>query len=284
MNKASLLIVLFLMGFSNMFGQGASEDNLEEETRQETFHYPGFKAMKIGNLQSTKVASRKNFYMYVTHRFGTLNDGLKTFFGFDNANTKLQLVYGVFDGVQIGMGRESIRQTYSGHTKVRILGQTDDFPVNIVAYSAMNIRTDLRKEQYPRLKFADRISYASQLLVSRKLNRSLSLEIAPTYIRQNLVLEPFQDHNQLALGVGGRYKVGEHFSITADYVYNFSRHENSVFKDPLTFGLDIETGGHVFQLLFSNAQSTNEPGFVSNAEGNWSKGDVFFGFNIVRVF
>ena len=72
-------------------------------------------------------------------------------------------------------------------------------------------------------------------------------------------------------------------SFNADYVYNFSRHENSIYNNPLTFGLDIETGGHVFQLLFSNAQSTNEPGFISNAEGKWFE-DVFFGFNIVRVF
>ena len=92
-----------------------------------------------------------------------------------------------------------------------------------------------------------------------------------------MVLEPIQDHNQWALGIGGRLKLSKRMSINMDYVYNMSRTENSIYKDPLTIGLDIETGGHIFQLLFSNAQSTNEVGFISNAEGDWSDGDVFFG-------
>ncbi|MDX1774157.1 DUF5777 family beta-barrel protein [Oceanihabitans sediminis] len=258
-------------------------DELEEETKPEIFEQPAFKAMKIGNLQSTKVAGKKDLYLYVSHRFGTLKDGLTTFFGFDNANTKIQLVYGVIDGIQLGISRESIRKTYATHAKVSFLKQSEKFPLNIVGYATANIRTDLRKEQYPLLEFGDRMSYATQLLISRRFNNNLSLEIAPTFVRQNLVLEPFQDHNQYALGFGGRIKLSKRMSLNADYVYNFSRHENSIYNDPLTIGLDIETGGHVFQLLFSNAQSTNEPGFISNAEGKWFE-DVFFGFNIVRVF
>ncbi|MDX8553536.1 DUF5777 family beta-barrel protein [Tenacibaculum sp. 1B UA] len=252
-------------------------DELEEETKSQIFEQPAFKAMKIGNLQSTKVAGKKDLYLYVSHRFGTLKDGLITFFGFDKANTKIQLFYGVMDGIQFGISRESIRKTYATHAKVSILKQSEKFPLNIVAYTAVNIRTDLRKEQYPLLEFGDRMSYATQLLISRRFSNSLSLEVAPTFVRQNLVLEPFQDHNQYALGFGGRMKISKRMSINADYVYNFSRHEDSIYHNPITIGLDIETGGHVFQLLFSNAQSTNEPGFISNAEGKYGLKMYFFG-------
>lgn len=276
-------ISITFLSLNTVFAQDDLLNELEQSTTEEVYEQPAFKAMKIGNLQSTKVASKGDLYMYVSHRFGTLKDGLTTFFGFDNANTKIQLVYGIYEGIQIGIARESIRKTYSSHIKAKLMGQSTNFPFNVAAYATANIRTDLREEQYPLLEFGDRMSYATQLLISRKFTNRLSFEIAPTYVRQNLVLESFQNHNQLALGAGGRIKVSKRMSINVDYVYNFSRHKNSIYNDPLTLGLDIETGGHVFQLLFSNAQSTNEPGFISNAEGKWLE-DVFFGFNIVRVF
>lgn len=283
MKNYILAIAIILLGCNSVIAQDDLLNELEEEAKEETFEQPAFKAMKIGNLQSTKVAGKKDLYLYVSHRFGSLKDGLTTFFGFDNANTKIQLVYGIYDGVQIGLSRESIRKTYATHVKVKLKGQSSDFPVNIVGYATANIRTDLRKNQYPFLKFGDRMSYATQLLISRRFSNKFSFELAPTFVRQNLVLEPSQKHNQIALGAGTRMKLSKRMSINLDYVYNFSRYEKSIYSNPLTIGLDIETGGHVFQLLFSNAQSTNEPGFISNAEGKWFE-DVFFGFNIVRVF
>jgi hypothetical protein len=282
--KSYITIVVLLFASVIASAQDDLLNELEQDSKEQKFEQPAFKAMKIGNLQSTKIAAKGDLYLYVSHRFGSLEDGLSTFFGFDNANTKIQLVYGLFDGVQVGVSRESVRKTYAMSAKAKIKSQSDDFPVNLVVYGTANINSELRKDRYPFLKFGDRLSYASQLLISRRITNSLSLELAPTFVRQNLVLEPFQDHNQIALGAGGRLKLSKRMSLNLDYVYNFNRHEDSIYKNPLTVGVDIETGGHIFQLLFSNAQSTNEPGFISNAEGDWTKGDVFFGFNIVRVF
>ncbi len=265
-----------------------SQDDLLSEAEallaEEDSHYPAFKAMKIGNLQSTKVAAKGDWYMYVSHRFGTVKDGLSTFFGLDNANTKIQLVYGLWEGFQIGLSRESLRRTFAGSAKWSLALQQGTFPVNITLYETVNLNTQLSKQQYPNMKYPDRLSYASQLLISRRFSSKLSLEVAPTFVRQNLVLEHFQQHNQVAMGVGGRLMLNKHISLNMDYILHLNRAEQSAFVDPFTIGVDIETGGHVFQLLFSNAQSTNEPGFISNAEGNWWEGDIFFGFNLVRVF
>lgn len=289
MNKTffSFFTILFFF-VSSLNAQDDLLDELDKETQPGTkFELPAFKAMKIGNLQSTKVADKGDFYLYVSHRFGTLQDGLTTFFGFDNANTKIQLVYGFWEGVQLGIARESLRQTYSSSIKIRLARQSDQMPFNLVAYGTANVDTQLSKTQFPALKFGDRMSYATQLLVSRRVSDKFSFLLAPSYVRQNLQnlnLTGANNHNQFAMGVGGRLKVSKRMSINMDYAYNFNRDSNSLFNDPLTIGVDIETGGHVFQLLFSNAQSTNEPGFLSNAEGNWGDGHIFFGFNIVRVF
>ncbi|MBC8756582.1 hypothetical protein H2O64_18060 [Kordia sp. YSTF-M3] len=279
-----ILVLFSIFSVGLLHAQDDLLDELEDEAVPQTFESPAFKAMKIGNLQSTKVAAKGDFYLYVSHRFGTLDDGLSTFFGFDNANTKIQLVYGLLDGWQFGISRESLRQTYALSTKMKLKNQSDSFPVNLVGYATVNINTQVRKDRFPFLTFDDRLSYTTQLLVSRRFSNSFSLELAPSYVRQNLTLEAAQKHDQFAMGAGGRLKVSKRMSINMDYVYNFSRADNSQFKNPLTIGVDIETGGHVFQLLFSNAQSTNEPGFISNAEGDWGDGDIFFGFNIVRVF
>jgi hypothetical protein len=284
----SKYILLFLTFFTCSFAMAQDDEDLlgelEEDETEVVYDYPAFKAMKIGNLQSTKIADKGDWYMYVSHRFGTVKDGISTFFGLDAANTKIQMVYGLYDDLQVGLSRESLRKTYAGHIKLGLYKQSDKFPVNMVLYSTINLNSELSKERYPNMVFYDRLSYATQLLISRRFSEKLSLELAPTFVRQNLVWEAAQDHNQYIAGIGGRYKLNQRVSLNVDYALNLSRFWQSEFNDPLTIGIDIETGGHVFQLLFSNAQSTNEPGFLSNAEGNWLEGDIFFGFNIVRVF
>ena len=283
--------LVYVFAFSAMFSIQAQDDLLDElndETKNETqFELPAFKAMKIGNLQSTKIADKGDLYMIVSHRFGTLKDGFDTFFGFDNANTKIQLLYSFWDGVQMSLSRESLHKTYAGALKVRLAKQSTKFPINLVAYATANRDTELDKNVYPFLRSGDRMSYALQILASKRFSDKFSFELAPSYVRQNLQNLNFtgaHNHNQFVMGLGGRYKVSKRMSINMDYAYNFNRDSKSVYNNPLTIGVDIETGGHVFQLLFSNAQSTNEPGFLSNAEGDWTNGNVFFGFNIVRVF
>lgn len=284
MKRKIQLILLILSITSIGFAQEDLLNELVSESKPNSFESPAFKAFKIGNLQSTKVAAKGDLYMYVSHRFGSLKKGVNTFYGLDEANTKIQMIYGVAKGFQLGLSRESLRKTYAGSSKLRLIGQSQKSPINLVAYGTVNINTQLSTSQYPLLRYRDRFSYATQLLISRRFSKSVSLEIAPSFVRQNLVLEPFQKHEQFILAAGGRFKISKRSSVNIDYAYNFSRHSSSIYKDPLTVGLDIETGGHIFQLLFSNAQSTNEPGFLSNAEGDWTKRDIFFGFNIVRVF
>ena len=286
--KKYLFLILTLLFISNLRAQNNILDELNEVSKDEKiFEYPAFKAMKIGNLQSTKVAGKGELYLYVSHRFSSVKDGFETFFGLDNASTKIQLLYSLWDGVQLSASRESLKQTYASSVKLRLVKQSNAIPINLVLYGTANINAELDKDRVPGLQFSDRMSYALQLLTSRRFSDKFSFLVAPSYVRQNLqdlnnVISP--RYNQFVLGLGGRMKVSKRVSINIDYAYNFNRVANSVYQNPLTIGMNLETGGHVFQLLFSNAQSSNEPGFLSNAEGNWTNGNVFFGFNIVRVF
>ena len=283
----TFLFLFFISCNLTCWAQDDLLDDLEAEAEDTSYELPAFKAMRIVNLQSTKIAEKGDFYLYVSHRFSSVKDGFETFFGLDNANTRIQFVYSFLEGTQLSISRESYRQTYASSIKYRIVNQSDDFGFNLVGYHIANINAEIDKDLFPDLEPSDRWSFAHQLLISRRFSEKFSFQLAPTYVRENL-----QDlravgganHNQFALGGGGRFKLSKRISLNADYVYNFSRDSDSIYNDPITIGIDIETGGHVFQILFSNAQSTNEPGFISNASGDWSDGDIFFGFNIVRVF
>jgi hypothetical protein len=231
--------------------------------------------------------SKGDLYLVVAHRFGYLKNGITDFFGLDQANTKIQLLYGIKKNLQLGVSRDSYQKTYSGTAKYRLLKQSNKLPLNVSLYGSIDVNSQLKKSVYPGLKQLDRFSYTAQILAARRFSEKLSLQIAPIFVRHNLQDLNYtkeQTHNQVLLGTGGRYKLSNRFSVNFDYVYNFTRNKNSLYLNPLTIGVDIETGGHVFQLLFTNSRASNDSSFLTETLGDWSKGQISFGFNIVRVF
>lgn len=280
MTKALLFLSVFLSGFAF-----AQEDLLKDidtiKTNTDTSQ-PAFKALQIVTGQSTKLAAKKEWYIVVAHRFGDVSAGFKDFFGLDNASTKLGVIYGITDAVSVSLSRETNMKTFEGGVKYRLLKQNDDFPVDIVGYNVMGVNTDLSKDNYPHLKFNDRLSYLTQALISRRFSDKLSLQLTPSYVHKNLYEPTAEDKNQFLAGLGGRYKISKRLSVNAEYFVNFDNH--SFYKNPLSLGVDIETGGHVFQLLFTNSQINSDIGYLTNASGNWGKGHIFFGFNLYRVF
>lgn len=243
---------------------------------------PAFKALQIVTGQSTKLTAKNEWYVVIAHRFGDVSEGFKNFFGLDDASTKLGVIYGVTDGISLSLSRETNMKTFELGAKYRLLKQNDDVPVDLVGYNVMALNTDLDTEAYPHLKFGDRLSYLTQALISRRFNENFSLQLTPSYVHKNLYEPIIENNNQFLTGLGGRYKISKRISINAEYFVNFDSH--SFYKNPLSLGMDIETGGHVFQLLFSNSQLNSDIGYLTNATGKWDKGQIFFGFNLYRVF
>jgi len=241
-----------------------------------------FKGLQIITLQSTKLPAKREFYMVVSHRFGSVKGGISEFFGFDSATTKIGGVYGVTDWFSASISRHTLLKIYEMSAKYRLANQDDKFPVEIVGYNTIDINTGLEKEDYPKIEFADRLTFIHQLLISRKFSEKLSLELAPTFIHKNLYNPTIENDNQFVLGAGGRMKLTKRLSLNMEYGQNFNK--PSFYKNPLSVGLDIETGGHIFQLIFTNSQSMTESGYLATASGDWGKGDFFFGFNLYRVF
>lgn len=244
-----------------------------------------FKGLKIVNFESTKLMYKKQFVFMVAHRFGSIENGFDSFFGLDDAVTRLNFIYGISDGFNISASRSSFQKIYETAIKYRLVKQKENgFPFTIVGYNSLLINTALEKDNLPKLEFKHRLGYTAQILVSRKVNTNLSLELAPTFFHDNYVAINDQDNSQFALGLGGRYKLGKRWSLNMDYGWHLNRSNDSPFKNPFSIGVDLETGGHVFQMHFTNAQAMNTNGFLGQATGDWGDGDVYFGFNLTRVF
>jgi opacity protein-like surface antigen len=242
-----------------------------------------FKGLKIVNLESTKLAAKGDLYFIVAHRFASVKTGFEGFYGLDNAVTQLKFVYGLTDWLTVAGARSELAYDFS--VKYTIQPQVKDgFPLAIAGFNSLGFNNTLKESAYPNMGFSDRMIYVTQLLISHKFNDKLSLELAPSYFHENFVMVDDQENSQFALGAGGRYKFAKRWSVNVDYAAHLNRAGNSPFRDPLSIGVDLETGGHVFQMHFTNSQGMHEAGFLGNTTGDWSKGDIFFGFNLLRVF
>lgn len=219
LRKYLFIFCLSLFVLPNANAQDDLLDELDGDATDSSYELPAFKAMKIGNLQSTKMADKGDFYFIVSHRFGALKEGFDTFLGLDEASTKIQLLYSFWDGVQLSISRESYNRTLAASAKIRLARQSSSMPFNIVTYATINRNTLIDETVFPGLKSSDRYSYATQLLISRRFSDKFSFEIAPTYVRenlQNLNVVPEANHNQYALGFGGRYKLSKQMSFNAE--------------------------------------------------------------------
>ena len=275
--------MLLLLSSSALFAQ---EDDLLKQIDTLSTDYdfvpPAFKGLQIVTAQSTKLAAKGDLYFVVAHRFGDVSEGFDNFFGLDDAATKIGFIYGLSDNLSLSLSRETFMKTYEGAIKYRIIKQSEKFPVEVVGYHTVALNSELDKDDFPKLEFSNRISYLSQLLISRRFSESFSLQLSPSYVHKNLYMPNTDEKDQMLAGFGGRYKISKRVSINAEYFVNFS--ESDVYKNPASLGVDIETGGHVFQLLFSNSQVNSDIGYLTNATGDWGKGNIYFGFNLYRVF
>jgi hypothetical protein len=284
MKRIGTLLLVLLISLS-MTAQNNLLDELEEDVAVDATISSVFKGLKIINMESTKLAKKGDFYFVISHRFGSVKSGIKDLFGLDDSNIRFSFVYGFNDWFNAGISRSSYNKTYDAHVKYRLVKQEEGgFPVSIVGFNSVEINTSLDKVNYPNLEAKHRYTYAYEFLISRKFNEQLSLELSPIYLHQNFVRNDAQNNSQFLVGLGGRYKISKRVTINMEYHAHMNRIAKSGFNNPLSLGVDIQTGGHVFQLHLSNARLMNESGYLTRAAGNWGTGDVYFGFNIWRVF
>ena len=240
-----------------------------------------FKATRIVNSQSIELTRPKILEFMILHRFGSMTNGFYDLFGMDEAAIRFDLKYGINDRISLGVGRSSLNKTYDIFTKLKLLKQTSggsSFPFSLALFSKIEIATIDQD-----LPMNDQLTFDIQVLAARKFSPSISGQVMPTFIHRNLVQTSEESHDLLSCGVGGRVKATRRVSINADTFFPLGE-RNESFKQSWGLGCDIETGGHVFQLMITNVQGSFESEYIENASGTFDELNLFLGFNITRVF
>lgn len=284
----NIIKLLFFLIFCEQVCAQELMDILNKETPQtKEFVSATFKGTRIINGQSIENRKKGVLEFLISHRFGRINEGIDNFFGLDDSNIRFGLEYAFTDNLTLGLGRSSYEKTYDGFVKYKFLKQSigvQKFPFSMSLFGSIAKKTIKNYEPENEPDFNDRLFYTTQVLIARKFNKEFSLQLSPTYIHRNTVAINSDPHDIFVIGAGGRYKVSKRVSINAEYFHTINPLKSIDTHNSLAFSVDIETGGHVFQLILSNAITMIENSFITETTGNFFKGDIHFGFNISRDF
>jgi hypothetical protein len=286
------VIILFLNFFSkNVAAQSDSSmiDLIKEDLPAKDYITGAFKSSRVINNHSIEFIGKGVLDLRILHRFGFINSGADNLFGLDQARMRLGFDYGISKNLTIGVGRSTYQKEVDGMIKYRIIQQqtgAKHILVSVVWVSGIIINTTKAGVGEKAKTFTDKTGYYHELIIGRKFNDKFSLQITPAWVHRNAIASASADDKNevLAIGTGVRYKVSKRIALVADYNYVVTGLDKNTFVNPLAIGVDIETGGHVFQLHFSNTVGMNEKAFLTQTTNKWSDGDINFGFNISRVF
>jgi hypothetical protein len=285
--KNTLIIALILICVTNLYAQDDLLDLLDEEAQDVSYVVEAtFKGTRLINGHSIETRKKKNLDFIISHRFGKISDGAYEFYGLDQSNIRLGFDYGLTDRFNIGIGRNSYEKTYDGYLKYRLLQQTSGsggMPLSVTLLSAMSVKT-LKDPVYDDvITFSDKLAYSTNILIARKFNSGLSLQLMPSYVHFNAVKPEIERNSIVALGAGGRIKLSKRISLNAEYHYQFQKLSDTYYNS-VAIGFDIETGGHVFQLHVTNSQAMIDKGFIAETRDDFFAGEIHLGFNISRTF
>jgi len=282
-------VFILLLSFIFLHATQAQDDimkSLQDSSARKEYVSGAFKSSRVINGHSVEMIGPGVLDFRILHRFGPVNQGVSQFFGLDQASMRLGFDYGISKNFTIGIGRTTTQKELDGFLKYRILQQATGpggSPVSIVLVAGMSVQTYKNLDPSKEVSFNLRSGYYYQAIFGRKISQRFSLQLSPTLVHRNEVA--MADVNDIfAAGIGARYKFSKRMAFVVDYFYVTNGLPHSDGSNPLSVGVDIETGGHVFQLHFSNTSGMNERAFITQTTNKWGKGDIQFGFNLSRVF
>jgi len=243
-----------------------------------------FKSSRVINGHSMELIGKGVLDVRILHRFGRISEGASEWFGLDQASMRMGFDYGLGKNLTVGIGRTTFKKEFDGFVKWRMIRQAKGgSPFSLVVVGGVSAYTFKNTDPQKDITLSSRVGYYYQSIVGRKFSERFSLQLSPTLVHRNEV-EAGDVNDVYALGIGTRFKLSRRTAFVIDYFPVLNRPANSTTTNSLSVGFDIETGGHVFQLHFSNSTGMNERAFITDTHDSWGKGEIRFGFNLSRVF
>lgn len=277
----SFIVISFIFAFFN------KAECQESENSGSLFkggsYEKSFSAARVGLAQSVMTVPKEEFHFVVQHRFYEISGDVNEFFGLDYASTRLGFEYGILGWLSAAIGRSMSVQTYDFALKAAMLKQNEsNIPLSLTWYSSFLENTSQSSEWDGHDSFSSRLSFVNQIIIARNQG-ILSFQLSPIWLHSNYDIRTTGPIDVFAIDMDSRIALNETFGIIAEYIPVLSN-ESFTETNPFTIGLDIDTGGHQFQLILGNSQGTNEKTILTNTEGSWKNGKIYLGFNLTRVF
>lgn len=258
----------------------------EAEKNKTDYATATFKTTRIVDGQSAENLPRYVLDVRISHRFGPVSSGAYNLFGLDNATMRLSFDYGITNNLMVGAGHSTYQKTYDAFLKIKLLRQSAravNMPVTVSFVGVIAVNT-LKQFDSGKTSFSDRVSLVYELLIARKFSEKFALQIIPVFVQEDKISFEHVQQNVFAIGIGARQKISKRVNINAEYYYQLPDTQSPASHNVFSFGVDIGTGGHVFQLHFTNSAGLTEKSFITETTGRWDKSNIMFGFNISRVF
>ena len=285
----SSLMFLLILFSGHLKGQDLLSllDSIDTNKKENIYAEGTFKAVRLINGYTCEIPGNRELVFSISHRFDRFNTGFHNFYGLDYSFIRFGFEYGLFNKLSLGIGRSNYEDIYDGFIKYKLARQCSgdkNFPFTITLLEGIAVVStswDNPDINYP---WTARFNYVHELFIARKMNEKLSLQLVPVIVHRNIVKSPSDQNTVSAIGFGGRYRLTNRFAVTGEYYYLLPGQTANDYYNSLSFGFEIETGGHVFQINLSNSQGMTEKIFVPETSGKWLNGDIHLGFNIIRVF
>lgn len=285
------LLLLICLASNTLFAQTDSTDLEKMLAGEDTggkkeYAMNAFKSTRVIMGQSMEMLGKGVLDFRILHRFGSIQDGWRNLFGLDAASMRMSFDYSISRNLAIGIGRSTFNKELDGFVKYRIIHQHTGYkavPFSLLWVSGLTVNGTKMTDDKIR-SMSNRMGYFHQVIVGRKFSETFSFQVSPTFVHRNLVELKTDKNDMVAIGIGTRYKFSRRSAIVIDAYPIISGARKNYHQFPLSIGLDIETGGHVFQLHVSNSRGMNEKAFIAETLQRWDEGQINFGFNLSRVF
>ena len=282
------VLLLFLAIFSSQVRSQDLLSMVEDKKPLIDYTIATFKTTRVVIGQSAENPAMGNLLFLIGHHFGAINTGYENLFGLKQANIRLGLEYGLTDRIGFGAGLNTYKNTWDGFVKLKILRQSTGgrkMPLTLDLFANTAIFTTKWSNPDRTNYFTSRMSYCFEAIIARKFGERLSLQLVPGIVHKNLTPTYEDKNDQYTIGASGRFKVSKSVSVNAEYYYLIpNRWVSSALYNSLSVGVDIETGGHVFQIFLTNSDGLFEEAILAETKGKWANGNIFLGFNISRIF
>jgi len=285
-----IFLIAFLFASTNLFAQDllSQLDSLGGDEDQ--FVTATFKGTRLVNQHTLETVGRRTLDFRISHRFGPVNSGSYDAWGIDGAaNIRLGLEYSPDGRFMFGIGRSSYEKLVDGFLKFRLIRQTDDgsVPLSVTLfagayYIALKNVFIQNVDKYEHL--SSRFSYCYEIMAGRKFSRKFSLQVAPWFVHYNLVDRLTEKNDAYGISAVTRFKFTNRSAVTAEYSKALNDYSPTDYYDTFSIGYELETGGHVFQVHFTNSFGIAETQFFPHTDTKWNDMGVRLGFNISRVF